>query len=101
MATVHFSSAAEADLVSIGDYTLRNWGEEQTFRYLNAIQDCCERLAENPMLGRRCDEIRPGLRRMKQGKHVIFYRPFESGIRVSRILHQSMAPESQFVEDEL
>jgi len=27
---------------------------------------------------------------MEYGKHVIFYREIEAGIRVTRILHQSM-----------
>lgn len=100
MTAVRYSSGAEEDLENIVEYTLRTWGEAQVFRYLNAIEDCCERLAENPMLGRSCEEIRPGLRRMEEGRHVIFYRQRANGIRVSRILHQSMAPESRFMDDE-
>jgi len=52
-------------------------------------------LARNPALGRRCDWIRPGLRRFEKGKHVIFYRVEENGILVSRILHLGMLPEQQ------
>jgi toxin ParE1/3/4 len=49
---------------------------------------------KNPALGRRCDEIRGGLRRLEHGKHVIFYRQQDNdGILVSRILHQRMLPE--------
>ena len=55
-------------------YTFRTWGEIQTDRYLRQLEDCCQLLADNPALGRQCDEIRLGLRRMKQGKHVVFYR---------------------------
>lgn len=92
---LEFSAAAERDLADISGYTLSTWGDAQAERYLDAIQDSCERLAANPMLGRACDEIRPGLRRMQEGKHVIFYRIREGGIFVSRILHQSMRPESR------
>jgi plasmid stabilization system protein ParE len=37
---------------------------------------------------------------MKRGKHVVFYRQEPSGILVSRILHQSMLPENQAMDDE-
>ena len=85
---------AEEDLLSIGEYTLRNWGEAQTIRYLDGIEDCCRMLAANPLIGRACDQVRSGLRRMEYGKHVIFYRPEGSGIQVVRILHERMLPES-------
>jgi toxin ParE1/3/4 len=99
VAALRYSSGAEADLENIVDYSLRTWGAARTIRYVAGIENCCDRLAGNPMLGRACDEIRPGLRRM-EGRHVIFYRRQENGIRVSRILHQAMAPASRFMDDE-
>ena len=57
-------------------------------------------LAGNPGLGRPCDEVRPGLRRMEQGKHVAFYREEPGGIRIARILHQRMLPENQAIDDD-
>ena len=45
-------------------------------------------------LGRCSDDVRPGLRRMECGKHVMFYRLRKAdGILVVRILHQRMLPE--------
>ena len=58
----------------IAAYTLRTWGEAQTIRYINELEACCQKLADNPALGRSCDYVRPGLRRMEQGKHVVFFR---------------------------
>jgi toxin ParE1/3/4 len=87
------SRLAEADLMDIGTYSLNKWGEDQTVRYLDALEACCQQLADNPRLGRACDQIRPGLRRMEIGRHVIFYRLESKGISVSRILHQRMLPE--------
>jgi toxin ParE1/3/4 len=81
---------AEADLHNKAGYTLRSWGEVQTERYLSQLEDCVQLLAGNPALGRMCDEIRPGLRRMEHAKHVVFYREERGGILVSRILHQRM-----------
>jgi toxin ParE1/3/4 len=97
---LRFSRRAEADLISIAGYTVRTWGEEQTARYLDDLEACCRMLAENPMLGRACDYVRPGLRRMERGRHVVFYRQEAGGILVSRILHQRMLPERHAIDDE-
>jgi toxin ParE1/3/4 len=100
VATFHFSRRAEADLMNIGAYTLRTWGEDQTIRYLGDLEGCCQMLAGNPALGRTCGEVRPGLRRMEYGRHVVFYREDAEGILVSRILHQRMLPERHVIDDE-
>jgi hypothetical protein len=63
----------------IADYTLKRWGEDQMFRYLDDLEACCQKLAKFPELGRKSDEIRPGLRRMEHGKHVILYREKAEG----------------------
>ena len=100
MATCRFSRLAEADLTNIVLYTLQRWGEPQAIRYLDRLETCCERLASHPAHGRRCDYIRPDLRRMEQGSHVVFYRKEAGGILVSRILHKSMLPEKHAFDDE-
>jgi toxin ParE1/3/4 len=93
MRKFRLSHLAEADLIDIGTYSLNKWGEDQTIRYIDALEAGCQHLADNPQLGRACDQIRPGLRRMEHGRHVIFYRIEARGISVSRILHQRMLPE--------
>lgn len=99
MATVRFSRDAKADLLSIGAYTLQTWGPAQAERYLDGLERCAKLLAGNPLLGRPCEWIRPGLYRFEKGRHVLFYRRQEDGILVSRILHQSMLPEHHSFED--
>ena len=100
MSKFRFSRRAEADLLRIGDYTLRKWGEAQAVRYLGELEACCQMLAENPALGRLCDEVRPGLRRHEHGNHVLFYRQERGGILLSRILHQRMLPDRHVIDDE-
>ncbi|MGC8550053.1 MAG: type II toxin-antitoxin system RelE/ParE family toxin [Acidobacteriaceae bacterium] len=99
MAVAHFSQRAELDLLSIGEYTLRTWGPTQAARYLTELEACCRRLTENPQSGRVCDRIRPGIRRMEQGRHVILYRQKADSVLISRILHQSMAPETHNIDN--
>jgi toxin ParE1/3/4 len=94
-----FSRRAEADLLEIGRYTLRTWGKAQTARYLGSLESCCQTLADNPALGRPCDDVRPGLRRMEHGKHVVFYRQGRGGILISRILHQHMLPDRHLSDE--
>jgi toxin ParE1/3/4 len=100
VAKFRFSRRAEADLLNIGIYTFRTWDEAQTDLYIRQLEDCCQLIADNPARGRPCDEIRPGLRRMEKGKHVVFYRHEPGGILISRILHQRMLPDRQAIDDE-
>lgn len=99
MASAFFSRRAEADLAEIGAYTLETWGARQARLYLDQIEKCCRRLAGNPGLGRACENVRPGLRRLEQGRHVIFYREYQGSILVLRVLHQSMLPEQERMEE--
>jgi toxin ParE1/3/4 len=98
MPSVRFSGKAKADLLSIGAHTLRTWGEAQTARYLDGLERCTKMLARNPQMGRPCDWVRPGLQRLEQGRHVVFYRRQKNGIFVVRILHESMSPDRHTFE---
>jgi toxin ParE1/3/4 len=100
VAHVRFSRRAEADLLGIGAYTLQAWGEDRAGRYIDDLEAFCQTLAANPAQGRRCDEVRRGLRRMETGLHVVFCRKEAGGIMVSRILHERMLPERYELEDE-
>ena len=100
MAAFRLSGYAEADLLSIGAYSLRTWGLAQTVRYIDELEACCQRLADNPAAGRPCDRVRSGLRRMEHGKHVVFFRREPGGILVSRILHERMLPERHVIDEE-
>lgn len=93
MRLLRYSATAELDLDEIANYTQQQWGDVQADRYLNALEITCESLADTPQMGRECDWVRPGLRRMEQGSHVIFFVEEDKGILVVRILHKSMSPE--------
>ena len=99
MAQYRLSRLAEADLLDIGSYTLQTWGEDQASRYFNDFVEWFEKLADSPKLGRACDHIRPGFRRMECGRHVIFYEIEDAGIIVWRILHQRMLPKMHVIDD--
>ena len=98
MSAYSVARIAESDLKSILRYTLKTWGRAQTRRYSNGLRECFDLLAERPSLGRRCDSIRPGLRRFEHCKHVVFYIAQSDEILIVRVLHQQMIPAKSHFE---
>jgi toxin ParE1/3/4 len=85
------SPAARADLEEIWDYTCQRWGDDQAEEYVREIQRAIERVMDNPMIGRACDELRAGYRKHAVGSHTLYYRIVGGDvINVVRILHQRM-----------
>lgn len=86
---------AKADLMSIARFTESRWGRTQRNAYLKEFDQTLRSLANNPLIGRACDEIRADYRKHPHGAHVIYYTlPSESELLVVRILHGSMEAES-------
>jgi toxin ParE1/3/4 len=81
---------AQRDIDEIWDYSAQAWNAGQAEIYIRRIQRALVRLAEQPRLGRSCDDIRPGYRKFRTGSHFVFYRLIDDGIDVVRILHESM-----------
>ncbi len=85
------SRSAQADLAEIWDYSTRHWGEDRADRYILAIREACDALADGRRQGRVIDAIRPGYRKLPIASHVLFFRRTAGGvIEVVRILHQRM-----------
>ena len=92
MASYIISELAKKDIVNIWNYTLGEWSEEQAVRYYNGLIDTCERIASCPgTAGHSYDHVRPDLRGIACGHHIIFFRIIsEERIRIVRILHERM-----------
>jgi len=91
MAVFKLTKKAREDLIGIARYTETRWGRDQRKFYLKQLDDTFHVLADNPDLGRRCDEIRQGYFKYPKDSHVIFYRlGTESFIEVIRVLHKHM-----------
>ena len=82
--------------MNIAVYTTREYGTAQARAYRDRLAGCFVSLQRNPALGRSADDLAPGLRRIRQGSHVIFYLPDDSAILIVRVLHQSMDFERHF-----
>lgn len=91
----HFlSSAARLDLVDIAEYTIGRWGEAQADRYVTELLSRCSEAGDNPAAGRASDAIRTGYRRIRQGRHVIYFRRVGADVEIVRVLHERMLPEN-------
>ena len=89
------TKSAKADLKSIAKFTQNQWGVRQRNTYLKEMDQVFRSLAENPQMGRPCDEIREGYRKLPHGSHVIYYKqPTEDEVLIVRVLHGTMDVDS-------
>jgi toxin ParE1/3/4 len=79
------SSLAKSDLIEIWFFIAKD-SPDAADRFLALISEKCELIATSPEMGRRRDELAPGLRSFPVGRYLIFYRPIEDGIEVARVL---------------
>lgn len=90
MAEYRLTPAAENDLESIWTYTAHQWGMEQADRYIESATSAFAELANSPKAAPTCDHIRPGYRRQRVARHMIYFQITDYGIAVVRILHDRM-----------
>ncbi len=97
MTPFQLTNKAKSDLKDIALFTEHRWGRKQRNVYIRQFDATFWRLAENPELGKTCDEIRSGYRKFRQASHVIFYQKTNNQpTLIIRILHKSMDVNSIF-----
>lgn len=82
------SPEADVDLVSIWLYAASEWSPEQADKHLFEIEAVCDRLLDDPELGKSRDELIVGVRSVVVRPHVVFYRVSRMKIEIVRVLHQ-------------
>lgn len=95
MAIVVKRPIAELDLLEIWDY-IADDSMDRADEFLDRIEEKLQRLACNPGLGRKRDELLPGLQSFPIGNYVVFYREIKDGIDVIRVLRGSRDIEAIF-----
>ena len=81
---------AQEDLEEIWLYTYEEWGDDQADKYLDLLFSRFTWLAENPLLGKKRDDIKAGYYCFPEGMHLVFYTLTKNGIDIIDISHQSM-----------
>lgn len=90
MADLRIIRRAANDLGDIADYTIAEFGIEQSRKYRDQLQACFDSLLGNPHLGRSAGDIAPQLRRIRQQAHAIYYVPSADDVLIVRVLHHCM-----------
>jgi toxin ParE1/3/4 len=90
MADYRLTNEAIADLSGIWQYTFQNWSESQADKYYLLLADACQELANHPNMGKKYENLYPGLLGFNVQQHIVFYLVGSEGIEVVRILHSRM-----------
>lgn len=96
MARYNFTAHAAENLLNIIRYTRQTWGLKQARHYRQELELSLKRLAELPNMGRKREEIVPGVRSFRVAEHIAFFTPRKGGITILRLLHPSMDVELAF-----
>lgn len=81
-----FTIPASRDVEAIMDYVADNNNFEAAERFLETINNNCERLAAFPGMGRKRDELALNVRSFPIYDYLIFYREIAEGIEVLRVV---------------
>ena len=88
------STLAQTHLRHVKNYTVENYSELQWHHYKNTLLSGFQMLADNPGLGRSCDEIYPNGFYFPIGKHTAYFTKEDNFILVVAILSQSQLPQN-------
>ncbi|WP_243847722.1 type II toxin-antitoxin system RelE/ParE family toxin [Xanthomonas euroxanthea] len=91
---LELTRSALQDLKSIARHTQERWGIKQRNTYLKELDQAFRSVAKNPLIGRACDEVRAGYRKLPHGSHVIYYKSAPDHVLVVRVLHAMMDVET-------
>ena len=88
MESYRLTEDAEADLIRIHQWGVRNYGVEKADEYYSALFDCFELISDQPQLYPSVDHLRPGYRRCVCGADSIYYRIDGDSVEIMRIIGQ-------------
>lgn len=92
MVAYRFTRDAQTDLIEIRRYTLRQWGLEQSKKYLLGLRQTIKVLSETPTIGKQCHEVGNNVFSFPHVSHVIYYTIDKNQLVVFGVLHKSMVP---------
>ena len=67
------SEKVRADIKKLFRYSFQQFGENQVVKYKAGLNECFQLLADNPNMGRECNDIRDAYFRYEHQSHIIFY----------------------------
>lgn len=89
-----FTRLAATDLEGIQEYIALD-RPVASLKWVDALEERCQKLADNPHWGRKRNDLRPNLRSLPFGRYILFYRETAGGIEIVRVLHSARDLEKQ------
>ncbi len=91
MTSYFLAEAADTDLDEIFEYSYRQWGPEQAFKYLEQLHECAEALASGRIRFKQLPGLLPNLRMMRCQHHYVFCEARKDGpSAILAIFHEQM-----------
>lgn len=90
---------ASQDLSAIADYLADNSSLASAEDFLSKIDATFQRIAQFPQIGRKRDELYPGLRSLPCKQYLIFYRLLNDDIEIFRVVSGYQDLTALFTED--
>jgi toxin ParE1/3/4 len=88
------SNVAQAHLQSIKSYTIENFSAVQWQKYKQNLLTGLQMLADNPGLGRSCDDVYPNGFYFPIGKHTAYFTKQADFILIVAVLGQPQLPQN-------
>ena len=101
MSNYRLTPDAQSDLIEIRRYTLKQWGEVQSKKYLSELWQTIRMLAETPSLGKSRPEVGMTVLSFPHVSHVIYYVVHEQQLVIFSVLHKRMVLVNHLVEREV
>jgi len=95
MSLLRISPRATADLLEIWSY-IADDSAASADAFIDKLYETIQTLGRQPGLGRRREELAPGIQSFPYGRYILFYRVVPSAIEIVRVLHSARDIENIF-----
>lgn len=92
---------AQSDLIEIRRFTLQQWGQAQSQKYLSELRKTIRLLSDTPSLGKSRPEVGANVLSFPHVSHVIYYVVHEQRLVVFGVLHKRMVPVNHLIGREV
>ena len=92
------SPSADIDLLEIWSYISQD-SFDAADQFLDQLEQQFDLLASSPLIGKKRDELIPGLRSLTYKNYLIFYRTRNDDVEIIRVLHGARDIEKLFKDE--
>ncbi len=89
---------AQSDLIEIRQYTLNQWGKDQSKKYLSELRQTIKALSKTPDIGKQREDVGADIYSFPHASHVIYYTLCKQGPVIFAVLHKRMVPLPHLLE---